>query len=136
MMEQVTMIFVAVIAAVAAYTISIEMGKGGVFGSAVVTLIAGVLFRYLESEGMITITDLAVVATTAGYAGMAAQKNISNVKEMAIVGLITGVLYIAGANAFVGVGGRLGTIAAIACFSWVGFKSMTGFSIQSAKARY
>lgn len=135
-MDQLIMILVAVVAAVAAYTISIEMGKGGVFGSAVVTLVAGVLFRYLEAEGFITITGLAVVATTAGYAGMAAQKNIANVKEMAIVGLITGILYIAGANAFVGVGGRLGTIAAIACFSWVGLKSITGFSIQSAKTRY
>ncbi len=135
-MDQLTMVLVAVVAAVAAYSISIEMGKGGVFGSAVVTLIAGVLFRYLETEGIITITGLAVVATTAGYAGMAAQKNIANVKEMAIVGLITGILYIAGANAFVGVGGRLGTIAAISCFSWVGFKSITGFSIQSAKTRY
>ncbi len=135
-MDQLTMIVVAVVAAVAAYSISIEMGKGGVFGSAVVTLIAGVLFKYLETEGFITITGLAVVATTAGYAGMAAQKNIANVKEMAIVGLITGILYIAGANAFIGVGGRLGTIAAISCFSWVGFKSVTGFSIQSPKTRY
>ena len=135
-MEQLIIILVSVVAGVAAYAISVDMGKGGVFGSAVVTLIAGVLFRYLEADSIISITGLAVVATTASYAGMVAQKNVANVKEMAVVGVIAGIIYIASGNAFVGVGGRLGTIAAIACFSWIGIKSITGFSIKSEKTRY
>lgn len=135
-MDVIIILIVSVLAGMAAFYISAVMGKGGVFGSAVVTLIAGVLFRYLEMEGLITITGLAVVATTAGYAGMVAQKNVANLKEMAVVGLISGALYIAGANVFAGVGGRLGTIAAIACFAWIGFKKITGKGFSSVKTHY
>ncbi|MDW7671728.1 MAG: hypothetical protein SCK57_08865 [Bacillota bacterium] len=135
-MDAIIILIVSALAGMAAFYISIVMGKGGVFGSAVVTLTAGVLFRYLEMEGLITITGLAVVATTASYAGMVAQKNVENLKEMAVVGLISGALYIAGGNVFVGVGGRLGTIAAIACFAWIGFKKITGKGFSSVKAHY
>lgn len=129
-------LMVSILAGMAAYYISVVMGKGGVFGSAVVTLVAGVLFRYLEVEGIIGITGLAVVATCASYAGMVAQKNVANVKEMAVVGLFTGALYIAGATTYVGVGGRLGVIAAIACYAWIGLKKLTGKGLEAPKANY
>jgi hypothetical protein len=135
-MEAIIILIVSVLAGMAAFYISAVMGKGGVFGSAVVTLIAGILFRYLEMEGLITITGLAVVATTASYAGMVAQKNVENLKEMAVVGLIVGALFIAGSNVYVGVGGRLGVIAAISCFAWIGFKKITGKGFTSFKTHY
>lgn len=124
-MESIMIVAVAIIAGMAAYYISVIMGKGGVFGSAVVVLVSGVLFRYLEVEGLIAVTGLAVVATCASYAGMVAQKNVENLKEMAVVGFITGALFIASGNVFVGVGGRLGVIGAIACFAWMGLKKMS-----------
>ena len=133
-MEAIIILFVSVLAGMATYFISVVMGKGGVFGSAVVTLSAGVLFRYLEMEGLITVTGLAVVATAASYAGMVAQKNVANLKEMAVVGLICGALLMSSATVFGGVGGRLGVVGAIACFSWIGIKKLMGKRIPSAKA--
>jgi hypothetical protein len=135
-MEAVIILIVSVLAGMAAYYISVVMGKGGVFGSAVVTLSAGVLFRYLEMEGLIAVTGLAVVATAASYAGMVAQKNVANLKEMAVVGLLCGALLMASGTVFGGVGGRLGTVAAIACFSWIGIKKLLGNGIPSTKPNY
>ena len=56
------------------------------------------------------------------YAGMISVENALNIREMAIISLMTGILYIAGNSAYIGIGGRLGTIAAISCFAWLGFK--------------
>lgn len=135
-MNTIAFLLVAMIAGMATYYISVNMGKGAVFGSAIITLTAGVLFRYLEAEAFITVTGLAVMATTASYAGMVAQKNVANLKEMAVVGLFTGTLFLASGNVYVGVGGRLGVIAALAGFAWVGFKKLTGKGLSSPKAQY
>ncbi|SFI08038.1 hypothetical protein SAMN05192551_10663 [Tindallia magadiensis] len=135
-METLLIIMVSVIAGVATYYISVVMGKGAVFGSAIVVLISGILFQYLEAENMITVSGLAVVATTATYTGMVAQKNVANLSEMAAAGFITALLYIASVNTFVGVGGRLGTIAALACFSWIGIKKLIGGSAKPEEPRY
>ncbi len=43
---------------------------------------------------------------------------------MAIISLMTGILFIAASSAYIGIGGRLGTIAAISCFAWLGFKKV------------
>lgn len=120
-MENIIILAVAVMAGVAAYSISIFLGKGAVFGSAVVTLISGILFpHFVPTLGV----KLAIVATCASYAGMVAVKNVPKLWEMAIVGLITGSMFILTSSAYVGVGGKLGTIAAISCFSWVGLKKV------------
>ncbi|RQD67419.1 MAG: hypothetical protein D5S00_10715 [Tindallia sp. MSAO_Bac2] len=135
-MENILIIIVSIIAGMATYYISVIMGKGAVFGSAIVVLVSGLLFRYLEAENMIAISGLAVVATTATYTGMVAQKNVANLKEMAAAGFITALLYIASTNTFAGVGGRLGTIAALACFTWIGIKKLLGNKIKAAEPRY
>lgn len=135
-MENILIIIVSIIAGMATYYISVIMGKGAVFGSAIVVLISGLLFRYLEAENMIAVSGLAVVATTATYAGMVAQKNVADLKEMAVVGTITALLYIPSVNTFAGVGGRLGTIAALACFTWIGIKKLLGYKAKTAEPRY
>ncbi len=120
-MENIIILFVAVLAGIASYTISITMNKGAVFGSAVVTLISGIVFpHFVPTIG----AKLAVVATCASYAGMVAVKNVPKLWEMAIVSFIAGGLFILSATTYVGVGGKLGTIAAIACFTWIGCKKV------------
>ena len=135
-MENILIIIVSIIAGMATYYISVIMGKGAVFGSAIVVLISGILFRYLEAENMIAVSGLAVVATTATYTGMVAQKNVTDLKEMAAAGFITALLYIASTNTFAGVGGRLGTIAALACFTWIGIKKLSATRTKAAEPRY
>ncbi|SDY47486.1 hypothetical protein [Tindallia californiensis] len=135
-MENIVIIVVSMIAGMAAYYISVVMGKGGVFGSAIVVLVSGLLFRYLEAENLIAVSGLAVVATTASYSGMVAQKNVANLKEMAMVGLITGLLFIASVNAYNGVGGKLGVMAALSCYAWIGIKKLTSGTAKPEEPRY
>lgn len=67
---------------------------------------------------------MATAAACASYAGMISVENALNVLEMAVISLMTGILFITVTSAYVGVGGRLGTIAAISCFAWLGFKKI------------
>ncbi|ABR50241.1 hypothetical protein Amet_4160 [Alkaliphilus metalliredigens QYMF] len=120
-MENMMIIITAIFGGMAAYYISIELNKGAVFGSAVVTLVSGIFLpHFIPGIG----STLAVVATTASYAGMVAVKNVPNLKEMSVVGFIVGAVFILTTPAYAGVGGKLGTIAAISCFTWIGIKKV------------
>lgn len=121
-MENLAIIITTILAGILTYGISVKMEKGAVFGSAIVVLLSGLFLPHFFENGAI----LAVAATTSSYAGMVAGKNVPNVFEMAAVGLIVGVVFILGASAYIGVGGRLGAMAAISCLSWIGLKKIRG----------
>lgn len=114
-------LLVAVLAGTATYAISYILNKGTVFASATVTLISGIFLPYIFPEIGST---LMTVAACTSYAGMVSIKNVPNIKEMIIVSLITGTLFMVFSSAYIGIGGRLGSIAAISCISWVGFKKI------------
>ena len=120
-MEEIIILVISIIAGMATYAISNKLKKGPVIGSAVVTLVAGIVFPYLSADLGLT---LATVSACSSYAGMISVENALNVWEMAIISLITGILFIAASNAYIGIGGKLGTMAAISCFSWLGFKKV------------
>lgn len=120
-MEQLVIIITAILAGVAAYVISVELGKGAVLGSAIVVLAGGVVFPPLLGD---LGTSMALVAATAAYAGMVSKDNVRCRGEMAVVGCLSGLLYLAAAPAYPGVGGRLGTIGAIACLSFMGYRHL------------
>ncbi len=118
-MEEIIILIISIIAGIITYFVSNILKKGGVMGSAVVTLVAGLILPELfPTIG----ANLAVAAAASSYAGMISMENALNVWEMSIISLMTGILFIAASNAYVGIGGRLGTIAAISCFAWLGFK--------------
>lgn len=125
-MEEITILIIMIIAGVATYFISNFLKRGAVIGSAIVTLVAGLILPYFFPE---TGTSLAVAAACASYAGMISVENALNLMEMAVISLMTGILFIAASSAYSGIGGKLGTIAAISCFAWLGFKKVfVGFS--------
>ncbi len=118
-MENMMILIVSIFAGVATYTIANILNRGAVFASALVTLVSGIIFPYFfPSMG----NTLMVVAACASYAGMVGTKNVSKLWEMVMVSSITGILFIIASTAYIGVGGRLGTIAALSCFTWIGFK--------------
>ncbi len=119
-MDNLAIIITAILAGVATYAISVKLEKGAVFGSAIIVLVSGLFLPHFFEMG----TTLAVVATTSSYAGMVAAKNVPNLKEMAVVGFIVGVLFILVQVPYAGVGGKLGVIAAISCLSWIGLKKV------------
>lgn len=114
-------ILVVALATSLTYLIIHKLKKGPVIASAVVTLISGILFpSLLPEEGML----LATVATAGSYAAMVSKEKFSKIVDMIFVGVLCGIIFMLTQDVFVGVGGRLGSIAAISCFSWLGLKKI------------
>ncbi len=120
-MEEIIILVIAVIAGLSTYFVANLLQRGAVIASAIVTLAAGLLLPHFFPAAGAT---LAAAAACASYAGMISVENAMNLREMAIVSLLTGILYVAADSAYPGIGGRLGTIAAISCFAWLGFKKV------------
>lgn len=114
-------IVVAIFATCITYYISINLNKGAVFASSIITITAGIIFPYILPEGGGT---LAAVAACGSYAGMVSKEKFPSMMDMVFVGLICGSVFILASNAYVGVGGRLGTMAAISGFTWLGIKKI------------
>ncbi len=124
-MEYVSIIIVSIIAALASYYININLKRGGVFGAAVVILVAGFIFPHFTPE---IGGNLALIATISAYAGMISTAKFPHIWEMVFVGIIAGLVFIASLAAYAGVGGKLGTIAAISCLTWLGIKKVLGMA--------
>ncbi len=120
-MEEVIILIISIVAGMATYIVSNILKRGAVIASAIITLISGLMLPYFfPSMGNV----LATAAACASYAGMISVENALNLLEMAVISLMTGILFIAASSAYIGIGGRLGTIAAISCFAWLGFKKV------------
>ncbi len=120
-MNELIILATSVLAGMATYFVSIILKRGAVIASATITLISGLLLPYFFPSMSGT---LVTAAACASYAGMISVENALNVFEMAIISLITGILFIAASSAYAGIGGRLGTIGAISCFAWLGLKKV------------
>ena len=114
-------IIIAVIATCLTYFICFNLDKGPVLASAIVTLVSGILLPYLFSDGG---TLLAGVATCGSYAAMVSKTKFPRLTDMVFVGIICGTLFALTQNVFVGVGGRLGSIAAISGLTWIGMRKI------------
>lgn len=120
-MEEIIILIISIAAGIATYIVSNILKRGSVIASAIITLISGLMLPYFF-PGMGGV--LATAAACSSYAGMISLENALNLLEMAIISLMTGILFIAARSAYIGIGGRLGTIAAISCFAWLGFKKV------------
>lgn len=120
-MEEVIILITSIVAGMATYVISHILKRGAVIASAIITLVSGLMLPYFfPSIGSV----LATAAACSSYAGMISLENALNLLEMALISLMTGILFIAASSAYPGIGGKLGTIAAISCFAWLGFKKV------------
>lgn len=120
-MEEVIVLIISIAAGMVTYIVSNILKRGGVIASAIITLVSGLMLPYFfPTMGNM----LALAAACSSYAGMISVENALNLFEMAIISLMTGILFIAASSAYIGIGGRLGTIAAISCFAWLGFKKV------------
>lgn len=120
-MENVVLLIVSIVAGLLTYTASNIIKRGGVIASAIITLAAGLVLPHFFPENGVL---LATAAACASYAGMISVENALNIFEMGIISLMTGILFVTASNAYLGIGGKLGTIAAISCFAWLGFKKI------------
>lgn len=120
-MEEIIILIISVGAGMATYIVSHILNRGAVIASAIITLVSGLMLpHFFPVMG----STLAIAAACSSYAGMISLENALNLLEMAVISLMTGILFIAAKTAYPGIGGRLGTIAAISCFAWLGFKKV------------
>lgn len=120
-MEEMIILVISVVAGIATFIVSNILKRGPVIASAVITLVSGLMIPYFFPSMS---SVLATAAACSSYAGMISLENALNLLEMSVISLMTGILFIAAQSAYPGVGGRLGTIAAISCFAWLGFKKV------------
>lgn len=96
-----------------------KLGKGPVFASAIVAFFSGIIFPYLFGDWGLT---MAAAITAGSYAGMSGKDRIQNYVDMLVVSVFLSILYIISKDVFVGIGGKLGTIACISVISVYGMK--------------
>lgn len=97
------------------YLLRERTGLSAVTISAGLTLVAGLVLPFIFTEG----TLFALCCTAVSYASMSNQKRIANWQGTIVVSLFcTGFVYF-GQNVLVGVGGRLGSMAALAVLVWL-----------------
>lgn len=120
-MDNIIILLVCTTSGISTYYISCILEKGAVVASAVVTLSSGLIFPLLFPElGGV----LAAAGACASYAGMVDIQKVCSLREMVAVSIIVGILFILFTFAYPGIGGRLGSIAAVACFIWLGIKNI------------
>lgn len=67
---------------------------------------------------------VAAVAFCASFAGMATPERIPGTGTMPVAGTLSGAVFVDAASYFVGLGGKLGTIAFTACLLTAGARSL------------
>lgn len=114
-------IVVSIISTCLTYFISIYLKRGPVLASAIITLASGIILPYIFKDGGVI---LAVIATTGSYAAMVSREKFPSMKDMIFVGLLCGILFLLTQDIFLGIGGKLGSIAAISGISCLGINKV------------
>lgn len=118
-MDGIIIISVSIMAGLATYLLAGKFRKGAVMSSSMVVLASGIILPLIfPTMG----NTLAVVAACGSYGGMVSRKNAPSALDATMISALAGLLFIMTLPAYAGIGGRLGTIAAIAYFTWTGMK--------------
>ncbi|MFO7941858.1 MAG: hypothetical protein R6U92_04345 [Bacillota bacterium] len=121
----------AVVGGVTAHFISVHLQRGAVLGSAVIALSGGLVFPAIFGEiGL----QLALAATTGSYAGMISRDKCGGLLPMALISLLAGTMFAVSGSVYAGVGGRLGTMAAISCLGFLGLRHLVVTMMASPAA--
>ena len=113
-------VVVAVVGAVVTVVLSVRLDLGAVVGSAAVGLVAGLGFPALVAGG----ATFATVAFCASFIGMSSTERLADERLVAVAGVLCGLVFVFVSPAFVGAGGKLGTIAFVSAVSTVGLTEL------------
>src|SRR5690554_137798 len=116
MMDALLIIVVAVAATYLTCFFNTYLKKGVVLASSLVTIIGGIGLPFLfPSDGLF----LAGVAACGSYVAMISKERFNGRFDLLFLGIFVGILSSLSHQVFVGVGGRLGAIAAVSSISWL-----------------
>ncbi|MXV64485.1 hypothetical protein GS429_20910 [Natronorubrum sp. JWXQ-INN-674] len=122
-----TIVPVAVLGAVATVVLSVRLELGAVIGSGVVGVAAGVAFPLAAPE---LGTTLAAAAFCASFVGMSSVERLGGIAHIALVGGLSGFVFLAVTPAFDGAGGKLGTVAFVSCIGLIGALELREFAVE------
>lgn|SRR5690554_7789717 len=94
--------------------------------SAWIVLAAGILAFVIDIN-----SEFVAIVTCVSYAAMANKKIVCNYRQIACLAAVTTILYLLLQNTLIGIGGRLGSFAAISVFVLIGLAKITVYSTQS-----
>lgn len=116
-------IFVMVIlGGVSTFYINHKLKKGPVFASAIVTFFSGIVLPFLFKDSGLTMA----AATAAGsYIGMSGKEQIQNSMEIIVASIFLSTLFVISNDVFIGIGGKLGTMACISVMALYGIKTLS-----------
>ena len=124
---------VALAAGLLTWYLNHHLQRGPILASAVITLCAGLLLPNIFEQG----NTLAAVAACASYVSMSANIRLRNSFETGIALILAASLFIVSTEIFVGVGGKLGTIAAVSVMTVWGcteaFKSLPSYTDRMSR---
>ena len=115
--DAVLLVPVAVAAAVLTVVLSVRLELGAVVGSALVGLVAGLGFPAMPVGPGET---LAAVAFCASFVGMSSTERLDGEARVALAGAVCGLVFVGVAAAVPGAGGKLGSVAFVACVTTAG----------------
>lgn len=101
-------VLITIISAEASFVINTRLKHGAVMGTGIVSVVGGLVLPALFPDIGGT---LAIACACGSYAGMSTRARIANEWFMAIVGIVSGLMFVWATPYLGGIGGRLGTIA-------------------------
>jgi hypothetical protein len=111
----------AVIATIVTYWLNVTRGHGAVIASGIVGLVGGLILPAIDAEiGPL----LAVVVICASFGGMSNGERFPRFSAVAVVGVITGLIFVYSTPLMGGAGGKLGTIAFAAALAVRGYMNL------------
>ena len=111
--EQAMIVFISLFAATLTYIINIRFQQGPVLASAIIGIISGAFLPLLFISGNL----FAVVAIGASFVGMSNKTRFNDERLILVSGILFALIFIYSAPYFLGVGGKLGTIAFLSVLS-------------------
>ncbi|MFH0986762.1 MAG: hypothetical protein V1911_01795 [Candidatus Micrarchaeota archaeon] len=121
-MDALIVIAASLAGAIATWLVSIEMKKGPIVGSALVSLIAGIVFYFAQASAL-SYVPAAVMG--ASFVGMSSRKTLKNYFFLAAAALIFSFAFITVNPFFAGCGGTLGISACVSTVSTVALIKIT-----------
>lgn len=114
MINEIVLIVVSIVAAVATFVASVRYNMGPVKASALLSLAVGVFFYafpWVVPEYLARTIPVAFIG--ASFCGMSSEKTVLNNWWMAFAGLVFGFIFVNTSKFFAGYGGGLGTTACL-----------------------
>ncbi len=122
LLENLLLIIVSIIGAVSTYTVSVGLKAGPIKASAILSLFVAIIVAIIPKtiSWYSLVENMPVVFMGASFIGMSITEIMPNKSQIALAGLVFGLIFINEGIFFKGYGGGLGTVACLSVLITIG----------------